>query len=105
MHAPRYQRMASRAPVPELHPISTAMPPSVDLDSSCIRFVHLLPNCNLVFCDPDPAWLHRLDHHRSSLTHRPNTNTTTIINTTNTSTTTIFNAASAAPSRCSVRCC
>jgi hypothetical protein len=26
--------------------ISTAMPPSVVLDSFCIRFQHLLPNCN-----------------------------------------------------------
>jgi len=27
-------------------PISTAMPPSTTSLSSCIRFVHLLPNCN-----------------------------------------------------------
>jgi hypothetical protein len=39
--------------------ISTAPPAPARPVCSCIRFFYLLPNCVLVLCDPDPAWLHR----------------------------------------------
>jgi hypothetical protein len=106
MHAPRYQRMATRVPVPAPTPLPYQPPRPRQTRS--IPSASVLPTCcptatSSVFCDPDPAWLHRprQEHPCSSSINSSNA----ITNTNTTTITTTFNVASAAHSCCFNRCC